>query len=158
MSKVGLEPTRPYERQPLKLVRLPISPLRLAFKIYLVCEQQPQRDDCNNPHKCQNSRYPVQITLSGRRTERRAAATTEHIRQTTTSTAVQKHTDDHCEHRNDIDHNCYVGDYISHAKILPLRLRKMARRHLTTRPNGEHRLFLRTNILRLPTTGSEATT
>ena len=36
VSKRGLEPLRPYERQPLKLVRLPISPLRLVLKIYLV--------------------------------------------------------------------------------------------------------------------------
>ena len=28
VSKGGLEPPRPFERQPLKLVRLPISPLR----------------------------------------------------------------------------------------------------------------------------------
>ncbi len=34
VSKRGLEPLRPYERQPLKLVRLPISPLRRGLKTY----------------------------------------------------------------------------------------------------------------------------
>jgi hypothetical protein len=51
VSKRGLEPLRPYERQPLKLVRLPISPLRLALKIYLVCQQQPQRDHGDYPNQ-----------------------------------------------------------------------------------------------------------
>ncbi len=36
VSKRGLEPLRPFERQPLKLVRLPISPLRRGIKCYLV--------------------------------------------------------------------------------------------------------------------------
>jgi hypothetical protein len=35
VSKRGLEPLRPFERQPLKLVRLPISPLRRGIKFYL---------------------------------------------------------------------------------------------------------------------------
>ena len=35
VSKGGLEPPRPYERQPLKLVRLPISPLRRGFISYI---------------------------------------------------------------------------------------------------------------------------
>ena len=38
VSKGGLEPPRPFERQPLKLVRLPISPLRRGCGVstYLV--------------------------------------------------------------------------------------------------------------------------
>ena len=35
VSKRGLEPLRPFERQPLKLVRLPISPLRRGLLFYL---------------------------------------------------------------------------------------------------------------------------
>jgi len=35
VSKGGLEPPRSYERQPLKLVRLPISPLRRGFASYI---------------------------------------------------------------------------------------------------------------------------
>ena len=33
VSKGGLEPPRPFERQPLKLVRLPISPLRRGVEL-----------------------------------------------------------------------------------------------------------------------------
>jgi hypothetical protein len=36
VSKGGLEPPCPFGRQPLKLVRLPISPLRRGFKSLVV--------------------------------------------------------------------------------------------------------------------------
>ena len=43
VSKGGLEPPRPYERQPLKLVRLPISPLRRGFASYIDALSAPTK-------------------------------------------------------------------------------------------------------------------
>ena len=43
VSKGGLEPPRPYERQPLKLVRLPISPLRRGFISYIDAFSEPTK-------------------------------------------------------------------------------------------------------------------
>ena len=43
VSKGGLEPPRPYERQPLKLVRLPISPLRRGCTSYIDAFSAPTK-------------------------------------------------------------------------------------------------------------------
>ena len=43
MSKGGLEPPRSYERQPLKLVRLPISPLRRGCASYIDALSAPTK-------------------------------------------------------------------------------------------------------------------
>ena len=43
VSKGGLEPPRSYERQPLKLVRLPISPLRRGFASYIDALSAPTK-------------------------------------------------------------------------------------------------------------------
>ena len=43
VSKGGLEPPRPYERQPLKLVRLPISPLRRGSTSYIDAFSAPTK-------------------------------------------------------------------------------------------------------------------
>ena len=68
VSKRGLEPLRPFERQPLKLVRLPISPLRRGTEFYLfnpeLGEEHSKRYHRYHPDECENRGDSIQVSLS----------------------------------------------------------------------------------------------
>ena len=106
VSKGGLEPPRPYERQPLKLVRLPISPLRRVFISYidafsvptkapilftpsLVRQKKSKSNNSEQPDQRNNGGNTVEVALCCRRTKTSTTSTAEHVGETATLTAVQ---------------------------------------------------------------------
>ena len=107
VSKGGLEPPRPFERQPLKLVRLPISPLRrVGDAIYAFAslhEEHAERNNGEQPYETDRTGDAIEILLGCSRTKRRGSAATEHVTQATTATAVQQNANHHADQRENVD-------------------------------------------------------
>ena len=124
MSKRGLEPLRPFERQPLKLVRLPISPLRRGTKFYLFSaelgEEHSKRYHGYYPYKREHRCDAIQVALSSSRTQSRSSASTEHVAQSAAATAMEQDSGHERYKRQDVDDNGDDGDEITHGKILPI--------------------------------------
>ncbi len=101
VSKGGLEPPRPFERQPLKLVRLPISPLRRARDAIYVFdplhEEHAESNHGEQPHETDRARNAIQIALCSSRTQGCRTSATEHVAQSTTTTTVQKDSHHHSD-------------------------------------------------------------
>ena len=115
VSKRGLEPLRPFERQPLKLVRLPISPLRRGNTFDLISEttglseKDAQCNDRHHPDKGKNHSDAIQVSFGRRGPKRGRSSATEHVTQATAAPTMQKNSNDHGRHRHDIDHNRQGG-------------------------------------------------
>ena len=124
VSKRGLEPLRPFERQPLKLVRLPISPLRRGTEFYLfnpeLGEEHSKRYYGNHPNECKYCGDAIEVALSSSRTQRCSSTSTEHVTQTAAATAVEQHSRNERYKRQDVDDDGDDGDEITHGKILPI--------------------------------------
>jgi hypothetical protein len=131
VSKGGLEPPRPYERQPLKLVRLPISPLRRGFISYIDAFSAPttapklltpslfgqKKSKSNNgeqPDQRDHGGNTVEVALCCRRTETCATSAAEHVGQAATLTAVQQNRCNEGEHCHYVNNDGEDSDDVTH--------------------------------------------
>ena len=123
MSKGGLEPPRPHERQSLKLVRLPISPLRRGVERLakddlgtngLLIEQESQRDHREQPDGCQHSGDAIEVLFGSRRAKSGATCTSEHVRETPTLPTVKQNAHNQGQHGNHVDHESQVENERTH--------------------------------------------
>ena len=131
VSKGGLEPPRPYERQPLKLVRLPISPLRRGFISYidafsvptkapilftpsLVRQKKSKSNNGEQPDQRNNGGNTVEVALCCRRTKTSTTSAAEHVGKPATLTAVQQNPCDEGEHCHYVDNDGEDSDDVTH--------------------------------------------
>ena len=117
MSKRGLEPLRPFERQPLKLVRLPFRHSDVVFlkSIFnFLREKQTQCHNRKHPHECEHGGDAVEVALCCGTTQCSRTPTTKHVAEPAAATAMEQHSNDHGEHGNHVDNDGDDFDELSH--------------------------------------------